>query len=103
MSDVPDVPNDPPIHLCVEKHGTPYESVTNFHVPGPDYSTNPSDRMWIDWSATMATIMSTRPVQVKLLVISAYASVHGVGVERLPAEEFYARFPESDPRRSNVR
>ena len=34
--------------------------------------------------------------------IAAYADLHDIEVERLPSEDFYARFPEIDPRRSNV-
>ena len=100
MSDAPD---NPKIHLCVEKSGTEFESVTNFSVPGPDYFPNPSSRMWLDWSAAMIIAGTDRPTSVKLTVISAYADVHDIEVERIPSEEFYARFPEVDPRRSNVR
>ena len=99
MSDIA----DPKIHLCVEKSGTAFESVTNFSVPGPDYFADPSARMWIDWSATMATLLTDRPTNVKLVVIQAYADLHNIEVERIPSEEFYGRFPEVDPRRSNVR
>lgn len=102
MSDI-EPQGDPKIHLCVEKHGTPFETVTNFSVPGPDYFPNASSRMWIDWSAAMMIAVTDRPMFAKLAVISAYADVHDIDVERLPSEEFYARFPEVDPRRSNVR
>ena len=102
MSDIePKV--EPKIHLCVEKWGTDFETVTNFSVPGPDYHDEASSRMWLDWSATMATLMTDRPTFAKLAVISAYADVHDIEVERLSSEEFYARFPEVDPRKSNVR
>ncbi len=93
----------PKIHLCVEKSGTEFESVTNFSVPGPDYFDDPSSRMWLDWAASMMMAGTDRPTFVKLTVISAYADVHDIEVERIPSEEFYARFPEVDPRRSNVR
>ena len=102
MSDVPDV-GDPKIHLCVEKSGTEFESVTNFSVPGPDYFVDPSSRMWIDWAAAMVIAGTDRPMFAKIHVISAYADLHDIEVERIPSEEFYARFPEVDPRRSNVR
>ncbi len=95
--------DNPKIHLCVEKYGTGFESVSNFSVPGPDYFANPSSRMWIDWAAAMTIAGTDRPMFAKLAVISAYADVHDIEVERIPSEDFYARFPDVDPRRSNVR
>jgi hypothetical protein len=87
------------IYLCVEKSGTPFESVSNYQVPGPDATPDSSDRMWLDWSGMMATMLLTdRPMAIKMAVVSAYASIHEIEVSRLPADDFYALFPDSDPR-----
>ena len=86
-----------PIYLCVEKAGTQFESVQNFQVTQPLDSA--ADRMWLDWGAMVGVlVMPTKPMQVKLSIMLAYATAHTVEVVRLPSEEFYQKFPKFDPR-----